>query len=151
LKIATARVIVVPVCDGRVCQIAKQATNIWIATHEKSRIAALQLQSQICELKEALSDNQTANENLEKDLRASERRVKINKTKSSGGIPPNFDISLEESYGNADDHMDYDNKHPHKKCISMVCAKCGMDSVSNPSLHFHSVPIYPAESWAKVA
>ncbi len=76
-KFATAGVIIVPVCDGRFCPIAKQATNIRIAAQKKSRIAALQLRSRIRELKEALSDNQTANDNLEKELRGEERNFDI--------------------------------------------------------------------------
>ena len=51
-KFTTAGIIVVPVCDGHVRPIAKQATNIRIASREKTRITALQLRSRIREIKD---------------------------------------------------------------------------------------------------
>ena len=98
-KFTTAGIIVVPVCDGHVRPTAKQATNIRIASHKKTRITALQLRSQIQEIKDKLSTDDGTETvalhlELEKELRSAEKRVKQNETKSKDIIPPNFDVAL---------------------------------------------------------
>ncbi len=101
-KFITAGVIVVPVCDGLVRPTAKQATNVQIAQQEKTRIAALQLQSKIWEIKNKLAgnNNEEIKKNvllcvaLEKELLSAEKRVKRKETQSKDIIPPNFNVAL---------------------------------------------------------
>ena len=98
-KFTTAGMIVVPVCDGHVRPTAKQATNVRIASREKTRITALQLRSRIREIKDKLSNVEGSESvslrlELEKELATAEKRVKQNETKSKDIVPPNFDIAL---------------------------------------------------------
>jgi hypothetical protein len=98
-KFTTAGLIIVPVCDGHVRPTAKQATNVRIASREKTRITALRLRSRIREIKDELSNTEetetvSSRLELEKELRTAEKRVKQNETKSRDIVPPNFDIAL---------------------------------------------------------
>ena len=109
-KFTTAGLIIVPVCDGHVRPTAKQATNIRIASREKTRITALQLRSRIREIKDKLSNNEGAEtvssrSELEKELRSAEKRVKQNETKSKDIVPPNFDIALADELHSRNAHI----------------------------------------------
>jgi hypothetical protein len=77
-KFTVAGVVVVPVCDGNIRQLAKQATNIWIAGQEKSCISALQLCSRIRGINDALSDNNSMDESstamMMKQLQTAEKK-----------------------------------------------------------------------------
>ena len=100
-KFTTAGLVVVPVCDGRVRPTAKQATNVRIASREKTRITALQLRSRIREIKDKLSNDAgtetvSSRSELEKELRTAEKRVRQNEAKSKDIVPPDFDIALAE-------------------------------------------------------
>ena len=85
LRIAATGIIMVPVCDGPIRPISKQATNKRIADKELSRIKAYHCRAKILELKNRLiqeSLNQNQRDAIAGEIRKLDAQMKRNETKS---------------------------------------------------------------------
>ena len=84
-RIAATGIIMVPVCDGPIRPISKQATNKRIADKELSRIKAYHCRAKILELKNRLiqeSLNQNQRDATAGEIRKLDAQMKRNETKS---------------------------------------------------------------------
>lgn len=97
-RIAATGVVMVPVCDGAMRPISKQATNKRIAEKELSRIKAHHCRAKIVELKNRLiqdSMNQLERDTVTTEIRKLDTQMKRNETQSLRSIPKDFAKLLE--------------------------------------------------------
>ncbi|KAL3771525.1 hypothetical protein ACHAWU_003700 [Discostella pseudostelligera] len=105
-RIAASGVIMVPVCDGAIRPISKQATNKRIADKELSRIKAFHCRTKMIELKNRLvqeSLSQVERDAITAEIRQQDTKMKRNETQSQRAMPQNFanDLEYELSHSNA--------------------------------------------------
>ena len=93
LKWAQAGLHVVPICDGRVRPVAKQATNKRFADREKKRIQACIIQKQLRDLRSRLYSDADKQAIMDK-IKAKEREYKSAETAASNAIPSDLDDKL---------------------------------------------------------
>ena len=92
-RIAATGVVMVPVCDGPIRPISKQATNKRIADKELSRIKAYHCRAKVVELKNRLvqeSLNQEERDAITGEIRKFDTQIKRNETQSQCRMPNNF-------------------------------------------------------------
>ena len=97
-RIAATGVVMVPVCDGPIRPISKQATNKRIAEKELSRIKAYHCRAKVVELKNRLvqeSLNQEERDAITGEIRKFDTQMKRNETQSQCRMPNNFASQLE--------------------------------------------------------
>lgn len=97
MKWASTGIVMVPICDGVVRPVCKQATNQRIATSEKHRIKAFVLRKAIRRAKWRLINNKLdADERvaLENEIKKLETKCKSNETQAAGKVPKNFPAEL---------------------------------------------------------
>lgn len=98
VKWANAGFILIPVCDGDVRPICKQATNKRKAESDKKRIKAYQLRKAIRQAKQRLIEeslNLFDRQSLEKEINSLERQCKTYDTQSRSTIPKNLAEELQ--------------------------------------------------------
>lgn len=105
-RIASTGVVMVPVCDGPIRPISKQATNKRIADKELSRIKAYHCRAKIAELRNRLiqeSLNQEERDAISGEIRKLGGQMKRNETQSHCRMPKDFagDLEYELSHSNA--------------------------------------------------
>lgn len=106
-RIAATGVIMVPVCDGPVRPISKQATNKRIADKELSRIKAYHCRAKVVELKNRLvqeSLNQVERDAITGEIRKFDTQMKRNETQSQCRMPNNFASQLEYELNHSNAH-----------------------------------------------
>jgi hypothetical protein len=93
VKWANTGLIVIPVCDGHIRPVCKQATNERIANSDKKRIKSYKQRKAIRKAKQQLiSDpmDESQRQSLQKEITKMERSCKTNDTQSRSIIPKNF-------------------------------------------------------------
>jgi hypothetical protein len=106
-RIAATGVVMVPVCDGPVRPISKQATNKRIADKELSRIKAYHCRTKIVELKNRLaleSLNQAERDAITGEIRKLDAQMKRNETQSYCRMPNDFASELEYELNHSNAH-----------------------------------------------
>ena len=97
-RIAATGVVMVPVCDGPIRPISKQATNKRIADKELSRIKAYHCRDKVVELKNRLvqeSLNQEERDAITGEIQKFDTQMKRNEMQSQCRMPNNFASQLE--------------------------------------------------------
>ena len=94
-RIAATGVVMVPVCDGPIRPISKQATNKRIADKELSRIKAYHCRDKVVELKNRLVQESLNQEERDAiaitgEIRKFDTQIKRNETQSQCRMPNNF-------------------------------------------------------------
>lgn len=90
-RFATPGIAIVPVCDGVMHLISKQATNNSIAKKELSQISALCICNQIHSIRDCIANESGTNkESLSKETVALSRKLKANETQVTQLLPKNF-------------------------------------------------------------
>ena len=108
-KWAKTGIVIVPVCDGNIRPICKQATNQRIAASEKCRIKAFQYRVKIRRAKQQLTTermNQSERENLLAEIKKMEKSCKGYDTRSHNRIPKNFAVNLELELSDSGAHVE---------------------------------------------
>jgi hypothetical protein len=105
-RMTATGVVMVPVCDGAICPISKQATNKRIAEKDLSQIKAQHCRTKIIELKTHLvqeSMNQTERDAVTAEIRKLHAQMKCNETQSLRSMPKDFanDLEYKLSHSNA--------------------------------------------------
>lgn len=190
-KWAKTGIVIVPVCDGNIRPICKQATNQRIAASEKCRVKAFQYRVKIRRAKQQLTTermNQSERENLlaeeqEKSLSRLQRATlskrmtkdwnelkRLAKKRSIRNIEIKINNMATEKIPTTTPAECTPAKKKQKSAMSVTpsplkglptkpwtrkrkpstyCAKCGKNNLDNPSVKFHLIPTYPAESKSK--
>ena len=97
MKWASTGIVMVPVCDGAIRPVCKQATNSRIARSEKNRIKAFQIRKAIRKAKQRLiNDNLNEGEQaaLQAEIKKMESNCKRKETQASSKLPKNFASGL---------------------------------------------------------
>ena len=106
-RIAATGVVMVPICDGPIRPISKQASNKRIADKELSRIKAYRCQAKIVELKNQLVQdalNQVERNAITGEIRKLDAQMKRNETQSHCCMPNNFASELEYELNHSNSH-----------------------------------------------
>lgn len=110
MKWANAGFIFIPVCDGYVRPICKQATNERKAKSDKKRIKAYQLRKAIRLAKQRLIEeslNVSDRQSLEKEIQSLERKCKTYDTQSRSIIPKNLAEELQRELYDSGAHSSH--------------------------------------------
>ena len=106
-RISATGVVMVPICDGPIQPISKQATNKRIADKELSRIKAYHCRAKVVELKNRLvqeSLNQEERDAITGKIRKFDTQMKRNETQSQCCMPNNFASELEYELNHSNAH-----------------------------------------------
>jgi hypothetical protein len=106
-RIAATGVVMVPICDGPIRPISKQATNKRIADKELSRIKSYHCRAKIVQLKNQLaheSMNQDERDATTGEIRKLDAQMKRNETQSHCRMPKEFATELEYELSHSNAH-----------------------------------------------